>query len=474
MQGDSQMRIVISGGGMVGLCTGMLLADDGHEVTLIERDAAPPPDPDESWESWERRGVNQFRLPHFFLSRFRSIAETELPRLTDALIAAGACRYNVVDNIPDEMKGGSRPEDKRFDAITGRRTVVESVTARVAKETAGLTVRRGAAVRGLITGPSARDRVPNAVGVELEDGERIEADLVVDATGRRSPLPRWVADAGGAPVAEELEDSGFVYYGRHFRSSDGSLPIMIGPLKQEYGSISALTLPADNGTWSVTIIASAKDAALRSLSDPEKWAKGIRTLPLVAHWIDADPIDSGVAVMAKIEDRIRDFAPGGSPVATGVLAVGDSWSCTNPSLGRGASIGLMHAVLLRNLLHDQGDADPWNLAAAWCEMTRDEMEPWYRTTLNYDRHRLAEAHAIMAGEKFVTSDEEWNANQAIIGRSLESPDLLRANVEVGMVLRRSDEVAADPAIKGLLDGSETVSDQPPLGPSRAELLSAIS
>ena len=134
----------------------------------------------------------------------------------------------------------------------------------------------------------------------------------------------------------------------------------------------------------------------------------------------------------------------------------------------------MHAVLLRDLLRDQGDADPWNLAAAWYEMTRDEMQPWYRTTLNYDRHRLAEAHAIIAGEEFVTSDEEWNANQAIVGRSLESPDLLRANLDVGMVLRRADEVAADPAIKELLDGAAPSSDQPPIGPSRAELLSVIS
>src|SRR6516225_9345741 len=114
------MRIVITGGGMVGLCAAMLLADDGHEVTLLERDAAPPPDPDEAWAGWERRGVSQFRLAHFFLSRFRAIAEAQLPRLPEAWIAAGACRYNVVDNIPDEMKGGARPEDKRFDVITGR------------------------------------------------------------------------------------------------------------------------------------------------------------------------------------------------------------------------------------------------------------------------------------------------------------------------------------------------------------------
>jgi 2-polyprenyl-6-methoxyphenol hydroxylase-like FAD-dependent oxidoreductase len=41
------MKIVIVGAGMVGLCTSMLLAGDGHEVVVLERDPAPPPDPAE-------------------------------------------------------------------------------------------------------------------------------------------------------------------------------------------------------------------------------------------------------------------------------------------------------------------------------------------------------------------------------------------------------------------------------------------
>ncbi|MGA2522156.1 MAG: NAD(P)-binding protein, partial [Acidimicrobiales bacterium] len=42
--------IVITGGGVGGLCAAMVLADDGHDVTLFERDAAEPPSPDEAWE----------------------------------------------------------------------------------------------------------------------------------------------------------------------------------------------------------------------------------------------------------------------------------------------------------------------------------------------------------------------------------------------------------------------------------------
>jgi flavin-dependent dehydrogenase len=373
------------------------------------------------------------------------------------------------------MKGGVRPGDERFEVITGRRAVVESVTGRVTEETPRVTVRRGGAVEGLATGAAARGGVPHATGVELEGGERIEADLLLDTTGRRSPLPRWIADAGGTGVREELDDSGFVYYGRHFRSEDGSLPVMLGPLKQDYGSISALTLPADNGTWSVTIIGSAKDRALRRLSDPKRWEAAVQLLPLAAHWIDGQPIDDGVTVMAKIEDRIRDFSPNGNPVITGVLAVGDSWSCTNPSLGRGASIGLMHGVALRDLLRDQGAAGPWELASMWYELTRADMEPWYRSTLNYDRHRLAEVHAIIQEEDFSSSDPDWVLIKTLEARSQDDPDLLRLSVDMAMLLRHSGEVLEDPAVQARLDlNGGSSGGGPPLGPSRAELVSAIA
>jgi 2-polyprenyl-6-methoxyphenol hydroxylase-like FAD-dependent oxidoreductase len=63
--------VVVTGGGMGGLVTAMLLAKDGHVVTVLERDPAPAPEtPDEAWGDWERKGVNQFRMIHLFLPRF--------------------------------------------------------------------------------------------------------------------------------------------------------------------------------------------------------------------------------------------------------------------------------------------------------------------------------------------------------------------------------------------------------------------
>ena len=79
-------EIVIVGGGIVGMGLGMLLARDEHAVTILERDGqASPTEPEEAWDSWKRKGVNQFRLPHVFLSRYREILERELPDVAKAI-----------------------------------------------------------------------------------------------------------------------------------------------------------------------------------------------------------------------------------------------------------------------------------------------------------------------------------------------------------------------------------------------------
>ncbi len=73
-------RIVLIGAGVVGLGAAMLLARDGHQVTVLERDPAlPPAEPTEAWERWQRPGLNQFRLPHMFLAGFRRVLDAELP-----------------------------------------------------------------------------------------------------------------------------------------------------------------------------------------------------------------------------------------------------------------------------------------------------------------------------------------------------------------------------------------------------------
>jgi flavin-dependent dehydrogenase len=198
---------------------------------------------------------------------------------------------------------------------------VEAVLATAAAATPGVEIRRGVAVAGLISGASARTGVPHVTGVRTKDGESIAADLVVDMSGRRSALPDWLQNIGARRPSEELEDSAFFYYGRHFRSADGSVPPMFGPALTHWGTVSSVTLPADNGTWSVVVVTSSKDTALRALREADRWEAVVRSLPLVAHWLDGTPIDDGVQVMARLQDRHRGFVVDGKPVATDVRFV---------------------------------------------------------------------------------------------------------------------------------------------------------
>ena len=144
-------RIVFVGGGIVGTCAAMMLANDGHDVTVLERDPAAPPPPDGAWDQWDRRGVNQFKMLHYFLARFRQTADAELPGLTDAMVAAGALRMNPLVGIPEEITGGWRAGDERFEVVTARRPVGEAVVATMAAATSGLTIRRGVGVCGVVS-----------------------------------------------------------------------------------------------------------------------------------------------------------------------------------------------------------------------------------------------------------------------------------------------------------------------------------
>ncbi len=464
-------RIVIIGAGVVGLGTAMLLAGDGHQVTVLERDPIPPPEPVEAWERWQRPGLNQFRLPHFFLAGFRSVVDAELPEVSEALRAVGALRLNVIRDAPKKMTGGWREGDDCYDSLTGRRPVVEAVVAAQAAAAPGVEIRRGTAVTGLVSGVSARPGVPHVTGVRTRDGESIQADLVVDMSGRRSSLPGWLSEIGARDPAEELEDSGFLYYGRHFRSTDGSVPPAFGGNILDWGTITSLTLPADNGTWSIALVTSSKDTALRSLRETNSWEAVVRGLPLVAHWLDGTPIEDGVQVMAHLEDRHRGFVADGRPVATGVVAVADSWACSNPANGRGASIGMLHAVTLRDQLRTAGLDDPAAFAEAFHAATARSVEPWYRATLATDRHRLAEIESGMRGGTYDPQDSEYELGKALRAAAGQDPDCLRAYLDIWLVLRPPGEVFARPGLRDkTLQLGSGWRDVEPLGPDREQLL----
>ncbi len=362
---------------------------------MLERDEAGVPESiEEAWEEWSRDGVGQFRQAHYLQPGGRAVLESDLPDVVAALDAAGSLRFDALSMLPPTITDRApRPGDERFQTITARRPALEQAFGQTAQAEPGLEIRRGVAVEALAT--RRYDGTPHVTGVRMDGGEELSADLVVDAMGRRSQLPRWLREAGCRTPYEEVEDAGFIYYTRFFRSADGALPRLRGPLMSSVGTFSVVTLPGDNGTWSVTVYISTGDQPLKRLRDPDRWTAVLRACPLHAHWLDGEPI-TDILAMSGVVDRYRRLVVDGQPVATGIALVADAWACTNPALGRGMTFGLRHAKRLRDVVRTHLE-DPREFALIWDAVTEAELTPWYRETIEENRAHRRVLEALRNG-----------------------------------------------------------------------------
>ena len=162
------------------------------------------------------------------------------------------------------------------------------------------------------------------------------------------------------------------------------------------GSISTLTLPGDNATWSVTVYTATGDQPLKNLRHADKWTQHLRAFPLHAHRLDGEPI-TNVLPMSGIVDRYRRLVVADTPVVTGFVTVADAWACTNPSAGcavsrSGSSTRCAYVTpcakraITRARFVDVSD-----------RKTEAELTPWYRAQMSLDRARNAEMEAAREG-----------------------------------------------------------------------------
>ncbi|MFD0614161.1 FAD-dependent oxidoreductase [Bradyrhizobium sp. GCM10027634] len=374
------------------------------------------------------------------------ISDQELPGLTDDLLRAGCVWVDYLDSrsLPPTLTDRApRPGDQALRFVTGRRPIVEWAVAAIAQAAPNVTVSRGIKVRELITGASAVPDVPHVTGVRTTSGEEIPADLVIDAMGRRSPACEWILSAGGRSPIEQAEDSNFAYFTRYF--SGHQRPRRMGRALTPMGLFSILTLDGDNDTWSVTLYTSSKNKAMRALRDTTTFHRVVSACPRHAHWLDGEPI-TPVLLMAGVVDRYRRFVVDGKPVITGFAAVGDAWACTNPSAGRGLSVGLLHAQVLRNIARRHIN-DPEAFSRKYDADTESQVGPFYRNQIAADRVRIAEMNALEAGMPMPAPNPVM---AKLLLAATEDADVLRGMVEIALCVALPQEVMARPPVAAKL------------------------
>lgn len=377
-------RVVVVGGGIGGLACALFLAPRGHDVTILDRDPADlPANRDAAWTEWERRGVPQFRHIHLFNARGRNLLRDEAPAVLAALQAAGAGEIRLGDGDDDDLV-----------RLTCRRTTYELVLRRAVLADTRVRFAGGVTVTGLC---AAGRRI---TGVRTAGGAEWAADVVVDASGRRSQVAAWLADVGLAPPLREEQVEGTVAYTRWYRlRSEAAAPL----LRADLGYAVGVVAPADDGVFCVTFGCLAEDPVMRALRDPAAFEAAVAAVPSLAAWTAADrtTVESGVLAMADRTNRRVRLMVDGSPVATGLVLLGDSAMCTNPGYGRGVGLALVHARALAQVLEDAGD-DSQRATPAFEDFTATELEPWYHQAVAGDRARLAIGRRVLAGEPLAT------------------------------------------------------------------------